>query len=501
LPHQPQQVRLPRRRLALWLLLAVTLIGLLLRVYRINDQSVRTDEVFSITVSRLPWGEMADRLIEDFNHPPLHYYVMHGWFAAVGFGVFQSRMLSAVFGTLAIVMIFVLARYLFDTRTALLSAVLLAVSQLSVMYSQEARMYAQALLLAVCTVFSFVVAIRERRASAWWAFIVLGVLMTYTHYYSLLVVLSLLLYAATRHRRYPLPLSWWIGGGILAAVLYLPWLTTGVVQQAINSHQVTPAELPPWYLTRWSTPIAVVAAFNNSLMAGVLNSPPLWAVAAGALLFSLPAAWAARVLVNTPADADDVTRRENIVLLLVLGILPVAITLIAGAFGVQFDVRYIAFCVVPYYVLVARGIATMRPATLQFVAVVLILLFSASALRANYYMPYKENYRDAFAYVANHRQPGDCWLFLPLEDEPARWGWRVYHDEPELRFTPLAEAVAEPGRCPRLWVIEYRRRGWLSPRIVQGLRALETGHTRIDQQEYFWMHVGLFVPKGPAPHK
>jgi len=490
-------VNAPRRGQTLWLLLAITLIGFLLRLYHIDHQSVRRDEVFSLTVSRLPWGEMTDRLVEDFNHPPLHYYLLHGWFAIFGFGALEGLMLSAVFGTLAIVMIFVLARYLFDTRTALLSALLLAVSQLSVMYSQEARPYAQFLFFDVCTVFSFCVAIRERRAFAWWAFIILGMLMIYTHYYALLVLLSLLLYAAVRYRRYPLPFSWFIGGGILAAVLYLPWLTTGVVHQALNSPQVLPAEMAPWYATRWSTPITVVAAFNNSLMAGVLNAPPIWALAAGALLFSLPAAWAAKVLVSKPADADDVTHRENILLLLVLAILPVVITLTAGTFGVQFDVRYVAFCVVPYYLLVARGIATMRSAKLQVAVVALLLLFSGSALRANYYLPYKENYRDAFAYVANHRQQGDCWLFLPSEAESARWGWRVYHDEPELRFTPLAEAMAEPSRCPRLWVIEYRRRGWLSPPTERGHRALETNHTRIDRQDYFWMHVTLFVPKKP----
>src|SRR3990172_4214446 len=82
---------------------AVVFLGLALRMYRIDHQSLWGDEAFSLTVSRLPLSDMTGKLVRDFVHPPLHYYMLHAWFKWFGFGGFQARLLSAVFGTLAVV--------------------------------------------------------------------------------------------------------------------------------------------------------------------------------------------------------------------------------------------------------------------------------------------------------------------------------------------------------------------------------------------------------------
>jgi uncharacterized membrane protein len=488
-----------------WPLLLIVLLGLLLRLYAIDHQSLWYDEEFALTLSRLSWSDMTGQLVRDFTQPPFHHYSMHAWFTLVGFGSLQSRLLSAFFGTLAIPMIYVLARFLFEPRTALLSAGLLAVSQLSVMYSQEAKPYAELLFLVLCTVYLFILALRERRARPWWGFICAATLMIYTHYYATLVVLSLLLYAVLRRQRYALPRSWWIGGGVLTAVLYAPWLA-GVIDQALHSPNTLLTELnrqgiapvgmaPPWFAVRWGTIFSIMATFNNSRVAGLLASPPWWAFGVGGLLFTLPACWALTPLVAKPADEPGVVERESVLFLTLLSLLPILLALATAAIGVQFNVRYIAFCAAPYYILVARGIATLPLEKLRYAVAVLIVLFSIGALRANYYIPYKENYRDALAYVARERQPGDCWLFLPFEQQTSPI-WAIYHAEPGLRATRLADVTANPGDCPRLWVIEYRRAPGPARRVDQALRVLEGTHTKTDESRYFWIDVGLYVPKG-----
>ncbi len=476
-----------------WLVLLVVLLGLAVRVYYIGHQSIWGDEGFSLTVSRLSWRDMSDQLIRDFVHPPLHYFSLHAWFSVFGFGAVQSRMLSACFGTLAVPVAYWLARYLFDARTGLLSAGLLAVSQLAVMYSQEARPYAQLLFFVLCATYCFVVALRERRIVPWCGFVLSTVLMMYTHYHGALVVLSLLLYAAIRRRRYSLPVSWWIGGGIVAGLLYAPWLASGIIEQALHSPKTLPTELPPWFSTNASTIFSILITFNNSRAAGVLNSAPLWAVAAGGLLLTVPVCAALALLTRPAVGARDVTQRESIIFLLILFLLPVLLVLGISARGVQFDVRYIAFCAVPYYMLAARGITTLPNKDVRRLVSVLVIAYSGYSLRANYYVPYKENYRDAFAYVAQERRPGDCWLFLPFEQqtEPI---WSVYHEgQAALPATTLADAIANADACPRLWVLEYRRAS--ADLAAQGVRTLEATHARVDEKDYFWIHLGLYRPR------
>ena len=137
-----------------WVLpVVVVLLGLVLRIVYLMHESVSGDEAFSITLTRDPLGEMMRRLVLDLVHPPLHYLALRGWLKVFGFGLFQARVLSVIFGTLAVVFLYLLAEYLFDRRTALLSALLMATSQLAIMFSQEARPYAQTHFLALLSAY------------------------------------------------------------------------------------------------------------------------------------------------------------------------------------------------------------------------------------------------------------------------------------------------------------------------------------------------------------
>ena len=477
-----------------WLILSVILAGFALRLFRIDHQSVWYDESFALTVSKLPWGDMTARLIKDFVHPPFHYYTLHTWFGVVGFGVLEARLLSAVFGTVAIGLLFVLARYLFDSRTAILAALLLTVSQLGVMYSQEARPYAEVLVFVLCTVFCFVVAVRERRIALWWGFVVTATLMVYTHYHAVLVILALAVYAVAYRRRYPVPFTWLVGGLILAGALYAPWLLSGVVQEAMSQPKTLPDRLPPWFSTNWSTLLSILMSFNNSRTAGVLNSAPPGSFLAGGLLVTAPAAWALGRLVSRRNQREP-AERENLVLLVLLFLVPVAVTLGVAARGVQFDVRYVAYCAAPYYILAARGLATLPFAAVRHSLTIALVAFSIYALRANYFVPYKENYRDAFARVAEMRQPGDAWTFLPF-GETVHPTWTIYHPgDPGLRPVRIEDVAANPTLFPRVWVFEYRRTSDAARKAELAVRSFETTHATADEREYFWIRLRLYTLK------
>jgi 4-amino-4-deoxy-L-arabinose transferase-like glycosyltransferase len=125
----------------------VTLVALALRLYRLNAQGAWVDEAFTIHAAAQPWNEMMAILISDYNHPPLHTALLWAWFDAVGVGVVQARLISVLAGTGAVLAIYWLAGLMFGRRTALVAAVLLAVSQLGILHAQEARAYALLLLV------------------------------------------------------------------------------------------------------------------------------------------------------------------------------------------------------------------------------------------------------------------------------------------------------------------------------------------------------------------
>ncbi len=487
-----------RRALGQWAIPgAIVVAGLLLRLYHLDHQSVWSDEAFSLTATRLPLAQMQEKIVEfSWNHPPLHYLLLHVWLRWFGFGPWQARLLSVVFGTLAVAMLYLLVRYLFDRRTAVIAASLLVVSQLGVMYAQEARPYAQLLFLVPCTILLFLIALWERRSTAWWGFVLVATAMIYTHYYGVLVLAALFLYALACGYRRSLRAQWLLPAAVVAAVPGILWATSGVIGRGLHSHVV--AAQPPWFAVYWWTPLASINDFNNGRFAGLHAPPPLWTFVAGGLLFSVPGLLALRPLLSRDAaTATARTERERALLLLLLCALPLLLVWALGLLNVQYDVRYVLFCILPYYLLVARGLSRLRTPLARTLWATLALAYGLGALRANYFVPYKENYRDALAYLASAYRAGDCCVFLPFERMPLEW--TVYQgDAPPPRMATLETIASGEASCDRVWLITYRRVQWAIQRDEDGERSLQATHSRVSEREYFWVNVALYTERSRA---
>jgi uncharacterized membrane protein len=443
--------------------------------------------------------EMVAKIVEDFVHPPLHYFALRVWLKWFGYGVVPARLLSVIFGTLAIPMIYLLARELFERQTAAVASLLLAVSQLGIMFSQEARPYAMLLFFALCSSYLFILALRERRAIPWWGFVSAGVLMIYTHYWGGFVVVSLLLYAFLCRKRYALPHSWWIGGAVLSLVLYAPWLASGIVQQAVVNPKTLPGQQGLWFAVHWWTPLSAINAFNNGKVAGLLEPSPLWSFLAGGLLFTAPLLLALQPLVTaSEARPSERLHRENLMVLAILWVLPMLLIVGLGAFRVQYNVRYVSFCLAPYYILVARGISGLRSAKQRLVLVLLILTYSGYSLRANYFIPWKENFRDAVAYVLGGYKEGDCCIFLPFPEKISLQWDITQGDSPALKTTTPDVAVSGSESCTRVWVIVTTFGGnpWVRSQREAAERKLEITYSKVELRRYFWLDVTLYSRKG-----
>lgn len=489
-----------RKALGFALPAAVVLLGLVLRLYRIDWQSVWYDEAFSVTVAGTPLGPMTERLIQDCVHPPLHYYLVHATFQAFGYGAAQARLLSALFGTLAIIMIYLLGEYLFDRRTGLLAALLLAVSQLGVMYSQEARPYAQALFLAITTTYLFIRALSERRAVVWWGFVASAILMMYTFYFEVFVLACLLWFAVAFRKQYPVPRRWWLTGAGVAGVLYLPWMTSGVVGRALQSRAMAPAVQDPSTLVHWHSFLGAINWFNNGKVSGMHAPSPWWAFLAGAVLFSLPAVLALKPLIKTAKSGPaEPSHPETLWLLAVLWMVPILMVQGLGVLHVKYSVRYVVFCTPPYYLLVARGITGLKARLLGVLLALALSAYSLYGLRANYFVPYKEDFRGSLAYLVSAYREGDCCIFFPASrDGRAPWYWYVYHRErPELRVTDLEALASGRVSCSRVWLLRDNTwwRKWDRTAYEKAKETLETTYSRFERRPSTGFDISLYVPR------
>lgn len=122
-----------------WLLVAILLVALGLRVVNLGGKSLWVDEGFSVTQAMR--ADTAGLTNVDNSHPPLYYVLLHYWVGRFGNSEATVRLPSLLVSLANVGLLYLLGRLLFNQQVALTAAALLAVSPLDIWYAQEARMY------------------------------------------------------------------------------------------------------------------------------------------------------------------------------------------------------------------------------------------------------------------------------------------------------------------------------------------------------------------------
>lgn len=121
------------------LALAFVAFALILRLYDLGKLSFWFDETVTYSKAQLDLALLWSSGSTD-NKPPLYYTLLKPFLAA-GTSEFHLRLLSALVGSLSVGVSYYLGRELAGRRGALLLALLMAVSDVNLQYSQEARHY------------------------------------------------------------------------------------------------------------------------------------------------------------------------------------------------------------------------------------------------------------------------------------------------------------------------------------------------------------------------
>jgi len=221
--------------LPLWGLVLILLLAFALRVYRLDGQSLWSDEGASAFMTGRTAGQIIEAAAGDI-HPPLYYLLLRGWSAPMGNSEFALRFLSVCFGILMVALVFKLGERLLGTGVGLVASFITAVSPFHIYYSQEARMYMQMAMLVTLSVYLFcrpdVIGAgqtepRKKHLVLFGLYILVTAAALYTQYFSFTIVLFqnlvfFVLFWQVWQRR----TLWlrWMAGQATIALLYLPWL-------------------------------------------------------------------------------------------------------------------------------------------------------------------------------------------------------------------------------------------------------------------------------------
>jgi len=132
------------------LLVLILLSAAAIRFYRIDAQSLWSDEGSSVAQALRDLPAIVDNAARDI-HPPLYYILLHFWVIPFGTSEAAVRALSALLGVALVALCYLLGTEIAGRRTGIVAALVATLNPFQVYYAQEARMYMlMALLGAVC---------------------------------------------------------------------------------------------------------------------------------------------------------------------------------------------------------------------------------------------------------------------------------------------------------------------------------------------------------------
>ena len=140
------------------LLLVVLGFGAFLRLWNLGEPSFWVDEVefHSAAKSWLETGELTMESGYVYDRAPLYSYITAVFFKFLHADETSTRLCAALFGLLSIVMVFILARKIFNTRIGLLAAFMTAFSHFEIGWSRTARVYTLFQFFTLVVIYAFI---------------------------------------------------------------------------------------------------------------------------------------------------------------------------------------------------------------------------------------------------------------------------------------------------------------------------------------------------------
>lgn len=181
---------LPTRLHLPWLIL-ILLVSLYLRIKGLTAQSYWNDELATIVLTdpdNSLFQVVVDSLLD--KSPPLYQILLWSWFNLFDFTEIAGRLLSAIFGVLAVPAIYFMARDYTDRETALYASLLTGLNYFHIYYSQEVRSYGLFFLFTVLSLWCLSRLIRESNYRNLIFYTLSAICLVQVHYYGVLIYLA-----------------------------------------------------------------------------------------------------------------------------------------------------------------------------------------------------------------------------------------------------------------------------------------------------------------------
>ncbi len=486
------------------LLLVIILgIGLFLRIYNLNKHDFWYDEALSLLTVRDVTPQTALNYCKISSGWDITFFTLLYLWAHLVTDDSLFRLLPLIFGILSIILIYSVGKKLFDSKTGLISAFLLAISPFHIYYSQELRSYSLVTLLSLVSIYFFIRILERERIFLWVCFIFFNILCLYSHGCAVFFLLSENTCFFLWYRK-----------------VYICLLTTEN-RRKLSPKAIFLSENHQKLLLRWSISQLIILLFFAVpffiLINGILNfqllstfawvpRPSIQMVIHTFNIFNLGynstnglyiCGWAVFLPLFFLGVWNGVKEKRNVCLLLLWLFIPIIIVILISMTLKQSSMyihRTFIYIIPAYYIIIANGLRNIKNYRFCFIVVFFIIALAIVSLR-NYYndifpqsgnicfreVPIKKEYKPAANYIKSgfqkediivHSSQSSVYPFMYYHKNEMKQQWIASGDNIDLNWSVWWGSIFK--RYPYLSELNL-----LKPFVVVDIKKLLVNHRRI----------------------
>lgn len=441
---------------------AIVIVAAVCRFYRLDAKSIWLDEGMSIAIARLPWNQFFKLVWAREANMTAYYVVLHFWLK-FGSSQFFIRSLSVICGVATVAAVEQLGQHLFDRTTGWIAAALLALNAWHIAASQEARGYSLAMLALTMSAYFLarVLTARDsdrhimRRNSA--LFVLASVLAIYCHFYAALVIAS----------------EW------VAVAAAWP-VDTDRRRELFRAFRLSIYLVSPFVLflaTRGTNQIGWISQISAGRFRQFIYDLTGGGGTALQALYAIGVLLSVAFAIRSARMTNTVRASWPYLFVWASVVVPVASVLLLSKFWKPvFFPRYLIVILPALVLIIASGVARLKPRWAVVLVAFALIAFSAQAIRNNrdaYFEFGRDDWRSATQFVVSHSATDDAAIFLtapgrapfeyyreqvrsnhPRVISPAHGADPSEIDYRDLEPEPLAETFQTlPENFPRVWLI------------------------------------------------
>ena len=405
------------------LVAAETVLAAALGFWRLGHNSFWADEAYTWSTAARPWSSFVHVVIHHEAGGLLHSLFMFFW-VQVGDSPTWLRLPSVFFAALTVPLVYRAARRLFDERVGLVAGLLLAINGTVLFYAQEARTYALTVVLVAASFAFFVDQVKAPSRASFVGWVVCSALAVYALPLAGGVTVAeaaSLIFA----RRSDLPVRRLGRGFVWIVVLVIPMAVVQVAQASGGSlNQFLEGNRTPGFVLRSLLALSggggppLIAAYGLFICAAIAAGVAAWRRAGRSLdvwTIASPLCWV---------------------------VVPCALVIASSYVTPNFASRYFLISVPGVAVVAAFGLVrlTERSRGVMVGGLVVTIALASVGLYRYYFRYRSDDFRDAVAFVLEHRAPGDAVAFIGDE---ARLPFEYYTRDRQARRAVLVPAYPD----------------------------------------------------------